>query len=103
MIRELPPATAAEAKLCRRSWILTSVRAHYQIFRSLEVLIGVNDEQVYAALATEVVFGAIVTVRSRLLFADSQPDQGTAAVLANESFHCLVFLRSWTTTHHAQP
>ena len=45
--------------------------AHNQILRSLEVLLGVSGELISAVLATEMVFGAVVTVRSRLLSADS--------------------------------
>ncbi len=39
--------------------------------RSLEVLLGVSGELVSAVPATEIVFGAVVTVGGRLLFADS--------------------------------
>jgi hypothetical protein len=53
----------------------------------LEVLLGVSHEQVSAALAAEKVFFTLVAVSSRLVFTDSQPYQGTAAVGANERFH----------------
>jgi len=46
-------------------------------------------ELVSAALATEIVFGAVITVLSRLIFADSKPYQGTTTVRTNECFHFL--------------
>ncbi len=62
-------------------------RAYDQVLRSLEVFRRIGDEQVGASLATEAILLAVVTRSRRLLFADPQPHQRTAARGANERPH----------------
>jgi len=61
--------------------------AYDHILRFLEVFDGISDEHIDACLATKAVLLTFMAVKGRLVFADSQPYQGTATGMADQCFH----------------
>ena len=63
--------------------------AYNEIADLLQIFLRIIDEDINAALATEVVFLTRIAASCGLIFADLQPYQRTAASWANRCFHRL--------------